>query len=61
MVHKTQDRPDPATPALLEKARRLGFSKLEIEQLRSLYLVHPQDVEHNPAPVEKKDQTRGGD
>ncbi len=60
MVRETRDHLDPATPSLLEKARQLGFSKLEIERLRSLYLVHPQGVEPNPATLDKKDQTGEG-
>jgi len=44
---------------LLEKARQLGFSKLEIEQLRSLYLVHPEGVESTKRHGGEKDQTSG--
>jgi len=54
MLKETQTRPDPDVPPLLVKARHLGFSKQEIEQLRNLYLLHPQEGENEGRSGAKK-------
>jgi len=54
MLKDTQNRLDPDAQPLLVKARHLGFSKQEIEQLRNLYLLHPQEGENENRPNGKK-------
>jgi len=54
MLKETQNISDPDAQPLLVKARHLGFSKQEIEQLRNLYLLHPQEGEGENRSGSKK-------
>ncbi|VAW20612.1 hypothetical protein MNBD_ALPHA12-1050 [hydrothermal vent metagenome] len=54
MLKENQNLHDTDASPLLVKARHLGFSKQEIEQLRNLYLLHPEEGENENRPKGKK-------